>query len=119
MKNLANPLTIKVVGSIVGKIWMPSTYAAMEFNINVTTERERHTDGLSIREAIERYLSFSTGDFQSAAIATGYLILEAWNGKGNRKLTRYIDLKNCPCVADLMADQKEMDAFESVQWQEN
>lgn len=117
MKNLTNPLSIKVVGSLVGKIWM-DTYAAMEFKIDVTQERGRYTDNsLSISEAIERYLSYNTGDFRYAKIATAYVVMESWNVKANRKVTRYIDLKDCPCIADSMATEKEMNAFEGIQWQ--
>lgn len=114
MKNLANPLNIKVVGSLIGEIWMPKTYATMEFKIDVTNERGRYTDGLSISEAIERYLAFNTGDFRHAAIATGFIVIEAW--KGNKKVSRYIDLKDCPSIADSMADAKAMENFESKEW---
>lgn len=118
MKNLSNPLSIKIVGSVVGKMWMPDVYGAMEFKIDVTTERQRYTDNsLSISEAIERHLAYHTGDFRFAKIATGYVILESWNVKANRKVSRYVDLKDCKCVADSMATAKEMDAFESIQWQ--
>lgn len=118
MKNLSNPLHIKIVGTLVGEIWMPQTYATMEFKIDVTTERNRYTDNsLTIKEAIERYLQFNTGDFRHALIATGYIVLEAWNGKANKKVSRYIDLKDCPSIAESMAGAKEMDAFEEIQWQ--
>jgi|SRR5579859_4206455 len=118
MKNLANPLHIKIVGTLVGEIWMPQTFATMEFKIDVTTERNRYTDqSLSISEAIERHLAYNTGDFRYALIATGYVILEAWNSNAKKKVTRYIDLKDCPSIAESMAGAKEMDAFESIQWQ--
>lgn len=109
MKNSSNNVSVLIHGTIVGKIWIPSTYCTQHFSMDVVRERERFVDRiLSISEAVGRVIC-TAGDFQSCAIAD--CTLEISYRIGNRITTKVWDITDAPSIAEYKANEEEMFAY--------
>jgi len=84
--------TYKAVGTIEGKIWMPSVLAEKEFNINFSRKDEPFKVKFNTLEDIKNHIT-NDGDFQSCEIIEGALIVTLHYG--NRTIEHVINLGWC------------------------
>lgn len=125
MKNRVNDqLSITVQGTVIGKIWMPSTYCTDVFTLSVDQERNRYVDkSLSILQAIDRKLN-QWGDYQSLSLVECTLTLSfrRWHIPpiGSQKTTyttlveKTYDLKESKVLKGLFANAKERKAYDRI-----
>ncbi len=69
-------VSIKIVGFLVGDIWMPKTECWKEFKYDITREQARFAPGekLTLREHAIR--ATNDGDFQSCEMGDAFLVIE-------------------------------------------
>ena len=100
-----------IEGQIQGPIWMPSVVCTKSFN--VSEDDFRYSDGSrpALRDMVLR--AINDGDFQSADISFGNLIIEAINprkdGRGQIARTRSFDLRMFGSVADCIVDENDIE----------
>jgi hypothetical protein len=98
---------ISIHGFLVGDIWMPMTECWKDLFYNITSEDERWSEPGTLREHVCR--ATNDGDFRSAAIAQGELVVtirrEAPQGTLTR--SRSFPLSMFPSVRDMLHDDPD------------
>jgi hypothetical protein len=89
-------------GYLVGAIWMPNTECYKPLAYDLTREDARFTEPGTLRDHV--LAATNDGDFQSCAIADGFLIVERvrHTSTGYVKRSRTFELSRFPSVSDCL-----------------
>lgn len=89
---------IRLRGFIVGPIWMPAVECYKPLDYSISDERRRWSGPGTLRAHV--LAATNDGDFQSATLAHGELVIE--RRAGNRRVIRSFPLSHFPSVADCL-----------------
>ena len=91
---------VSISGFLVGDIWMPATECYKPLHYSLTDRAHHYPDGGTLRDHVLRVCQ--DGDFQSASIADGELIVTVHrhDDRGTYRRTRRFPLSKFPSVAD-------------------
>jgi hypothetical protein len=98
-------LQITIRGYVVGPIWWPvGAECWKDLAYDVTRESERFDEALTLRDHMRRVMFEHGGDFQSATIAQGELIVTATKqvGATTVRRTRAWPLETFPSIRDYL-----------------
>ena len=100
-------LQLSIHGFLVGHIWMPAAECYKPLAYDITAEDERFSESLTLREHVLR--ATNDGDFQSGAIADGYIkaTVTKLQGASVVKRTRCFPLNRFPSIEDCRKDDWE------------